>query len=154
MNAPENRPTELLAEIRRRRGELRHGMGVLEQALGAPASGDPDRWAQRVGAALVGLDAGFSAHIEVTEGDHGLYEQVLADAPRLAGRVRRLTEEHRVVGGTIADLLEWTDKPADAGTPTVIRDAATELLGWLSRHRQTGADLLFEAYQSDIGGET
>jgi hypothetical protein len=35
-----------------------------------------------------------------------------------------------------------------------IRESATALLGMLSRHRQRGADLVFDAYQTDIGGET
>jgi hypothetical protein len=35
-----------------------------------------------------------------------------------------------------------------------IRDLGTTLLGHLARHRQRGADLVYEAYQADIGGET
>ena len=35
-----------------------------------------------------------------------------------------------------------------------IRESATTFLGRLSRHRQRGADLVFDAYQTDIGGET
>ncbi|WP_422771495.1 hypothetical protein ACN28C_33630 [Plantactinospora sp. WMMC1484] len=32
--------------------------------------------------------------------------------------------------------------------------SATDLLRELFRHRQRGADLVYEAYQPDIGGET
>ena len=32
-----------------------------------------------------------------------------------------------------------------------IRNQAIELLGQLTRHRQRGADLIYEAYQVDIG---
>ncbi len=35
-----------------------------------------------------------------------------------------------------------------------IREAGTSLLARLSRRRQRGADLVFDAYQIDIGGET
>jgi hypothetical protein len=35
-----------------------------------------------------------------------------------------------------------------------VREAATALLGRLVRHRQRGSDLVFEAYEFDIGGET
>jgi hypothetical protein len=35
-----------------------------------------------------------------------------------------------------------------------VRELGTTLLGALVRHRQRGADLVFEAYQVDIGGET
>jgi hypothetical protein len=33
-----------------------------------------------------------------------------------------------------------------------VRERGTRLLGHLVRHRQRGADLIFEAYQTDIGG--
>jgi len=35
-----------------------------------------------------------------------------------------------------------------------VRDLGTALLGRLVRHRQRGSDLVYEAYQFDIGGET
>ena len=35
-----------------------------------------------------------------------------------------------------------------------IRDAAITLMGLLVRHRQRGADLVYEAYDVEIGGET
>ena len=34
------------------------------------------------------------------------------------------------------------------------RQRGATFLGMLSRHRQRGADLVFDAYQTDIGGET
>ena len=33
------------------------------------------------------------------------------------------------------------------------REAATELVGRIVRHRQRGADLIYEAYEVDIGGQ-
>jgi hypothetical protein len=35
-----------------------------------------------------------------------------------------------------------------------VRQRADELLAALSRHRQRGADLVYEAYATDLGGET
>jgi hypothetical protein len=35
-----------------------------------------------------------------------------------------------------------------------VRGLGTALLGRLLRHRQRGSDLVYEAYQIDIGGET
>jgi hypothetical protein len=40
---------------------------------------------------------------------------------------------------------------ADGGAAAEIRTAALRLLGGLAEHRQRGADLLYEAYQVDIG---
>ena len=42
----------------------------------------------------------------------------------------------------------------DGDDVTRIRELGTRLLGALVRHRQRGADLVYEAYQVDIGGET
>jgi hypothetical protein len=36
----------------------------------------------------------------------------------------------------------------------VLRGWTSDLLHELSRHRQRGADLVYEAYETDIGGET
>ena len=151
---PPGQPAELLAEVRRRRAELRHAMGVLEQAIGAPVTDRPEPWVARVRNALLAIGADFRLHVEVTEGPNGLYEQVLAASPRLAGPVRRLSAEHRALTDSVAELLAWTEKPADHDAPPAIRRDATDLLALLARHRQQGADLLYEAYASDIGGET
>ena len=35
-----------------------------------------------------------------------------------------------------------------------LRDSATDLMFRLVRHRQRGSDLMWDAYSSDIGGET
>jgi hypothetical protein len=44
----------------------------------------------------------------------------------------------------------------DGGGPvddlTALREEATALMGLLVRHRQTGSDLVFEAYEVDLGG--
>jgi hypothetical protein len=145
-------PTELLAQVRRRRAELRAAMGGLEQALGSPVAGRD--WAGSVRHALIQVDADFRMHVEVTEGPRGLYEQVLGDAPRLAGRVRRLTDEHRTLAVTVGELLAQSEQPADSVDAAGLRRAGTDLLARLARHRQAGADLLYEAYESDVGGET
>jgi len=127
-------------------------MGDLEQALGSPAAGRD--WVGKVRNALIQVDADFRMHVEVTEGPRGLYEQVLADAPRLAGRVRRLTDEHRTLAVTVGELLARSEKAADTVDHADVRAAGTDLLVRLARHRQAGADLLYEAYESDVGGET
>ena len=43
------------------------------------------------------------------------------------------------------DVIEEVDR---------VRGLGTALLGRLVRHRQRGSDLVFEAYEFDIGGET
>jgi Hemerythrin HHE cation binding domain len=144
----------LLEELRRRRGELRESMDALEGALAWPARVDPVRWAERVHVALVELSGDFREHIEITEGPEGIHGDLVASSPRLAGPVEGLTREHDVIRRHLDGLLARVALP-DAGEDVDrVRDLGTALLGRLVRHRQRGADLVFEAYEYDIGGET
>jgi hypothetical protein len=144
---------ELLEELRRHRAELRDSMGALEDALASPATSDGSRWAQRVEAALAEVSGDFRAHVDITEGPKGLHVELLEASPRLAGAVADLTRDHLLIRGRIDDLLTRVAGPETAAADDV-RTAATALLGRLVRHRQRGADLVFEAYEFDIGGET
>ncbi len=143
-----------LHDLARRRGELRESLGRLELALSAPAPADQARWRSRVYAALGELAADVRRHVEITEGPEGLYHEILAAAPRLSDAVTRLTSEHAVIGQRLEDLMARVDPSAATGDVTVVRDLGTELLGSLVRHRQHGADLVYEAYEFDIGGDT
>ena len=103
--------------------------------------------------ALVELSADLREHVDVTEGRDGLYVDILATTPRLAGAVERLTQEHQQINELVADLLARTDVPGSDDVDQV-RDLGTTLLGKLVSHRQRGSDLVFEAYEFDVGGET
>jgi hypothetical protein len=138
--------------LRRQRAELRDSMGAVELALAGPVSGRP-RWAERVHVALVELSADVRAHIDFTEGPAGLYVDILANAPRLSGPVARLTQEHVEISELLEDLLTRTGAPEDEDLDR-LRECGTTLLGRLVAHRQRGSDLVFEAYEYDIGGET
>jgi hypothetical protein len=143
-----------LAELRRRRAELRESISALEDALAAPAASDRARWAQRVHAALVELAGDFREHVEITEGPDGLYGDLLASSPRVSGAIDSLTRDHVVIRGEV-DALVARLQPADAVEDVDgVRALGTTLLGRLVRHRQRGADLVFDAYAFDIGGET
>jgi hypothetical protein len=143
-----------LEPLRRRRAELRESMNALEQALAAPAMGRTSVWAERAHVALVELSADFREHIDVTEGPDGLYPGVLTTAPRLSSAVSRLTREHVQIKGMIDHLLAYLTEPTIKDDVDGARELGTVLLARLSRHRQRGADLVYEAYQTDIGGET
>ena len=143
-----------LESLRQRRAELRDSMAALEQALAAPAADPRGTWAQRVDVALVELSADIRAHIDITEGPEGLYPGLLATAPRLSSTVASLTREHVDIKGMADELLNRMSHPIASTDVESVRDLATALLAKLSRHRQRGADLVYEAYQTDIGGET
>ena len=90
---------DLLDALRRQRAELRGSMGALEDALAGPAPQGHARWAERVHVSLVELSADFQEHVEVTEGQGGLYGHLLATAPRLSGAVASLSREHVQIRG-------------------------------------------------------
>jgi hypothetical protein len=129
-------------------------MAALEQALAQPSSGRHSAWAERVDVALVELSADFAEHVAVTEGSDGLHNAVLASTPRLSHSIRRLVAEHTAIKGLIGELLAGVRPPVAAADVDAVRELATVLLARLVRHRQHGADLIHEAYQVDIGGET
>jgi methylthioribose-1-phosphate isomerase len=152
-----NSPTPeriFLENLRRRRAELLESMRAVEQALSAPAPSREAAWAERVHVSLVELSADFRTHIEVTEGEDGLYSEVRTTAPRLSGAVARLTGEHAQISELLDGMLTRAAQPDAAEDVDTVRELGTALLSRLLRHRQRGSDLVFEAYQADVGGET
>lgn len=105
-------------------------------------------WRSGLVESLSALHGEFRTHIDLTEGPDGLYAAVLADAPRLTHQVYRLGREHRRVMAAIEALAGRLE-----ASPHRVRRLCRDLLGELARHRQRGADLLYEAYGIDIGGE-
>ncbi|MGI8876298.1 MAG: hemerythrin domain-containing protein [Egibacteraceae bacterium] len=144
---------QALERARRRRSDL-HGVLVeLESALAAPASGRVTAWSLRVHEALVELGAAFERHIAVTEGPDGLFESVTSHAPRLAGTIDEFTRQHRQIRQSVGDALDAVHRAADAAEPfSTSREAVLDLIEQLMRHRQRGADLVYEAYAVAIGG--
>lgn len=141
-----------LAAVRLRRAELREALDQLERALAVPASGRPVIWGETVHDSAVRIADDFVAHVEVTEGPGGLHQAILAGDLRLANAVDALTAEHAQIAAEVAALVTDSEPPVTASDVEVLRERGTKLIAHLSRHRQRGADLIYEAYQSDIGG--
>lgn len=143
-----------LDEVRRRRAELRDALGRLEGALAAPTPGRIDGWRHLVRTRLDQLSADFDEHIAVTEGPDGVYDDVVASAPRLARSVDQLRQDHEVILKQLDHCTGLVKAASDDDHVQDIRDSATDLMFRLVRHRQRGSDLMWDAYASDIGGET
>ena len=141
-----------LDAVRVRRAELRETLTQLEQALASPAVSRGVVWGEAVHRTLVTLADDFGAHVEVTEGPGGLHQSILAGDLRLANGVHALGAEHAVMAEEIAALVADSAAPVADADVVELRERATRLLGHLVRHRQRGADLIFEAYHADIGG--
>jgi hypothetical protein len=144
-----------LDEARRRRATLHDQLVHVEQSISSPASGRLGEWTSQVVKEMVGLRDAFDQHVLVTEKPDGLYEEIITRAPRLAGKVRKLGEEHPGISQSIVTSLGRLES-GEAGTDTwtidECRDDLQRLLGQVVRHRQHGADLVWEAYNLDIGG--
>jgi hypothetical protein len=92
-------------------------------------------------------------HVEITEAEDGLYAEILPAAPRLAHMMDVLRREHHEIREALDHALHAIEAPEGAGEPEALREELLGLLGHLVRHRQKGADLLYEAYDVDLGGQ-
>jgi hypothetical protein len=151
--APDEPPG--IAEVRRRRAGLQSAMGRLEAALAAPGAAH-DGWSVGVMAALAGLRETWSHHIADTEAPGAFLDEITDEAPRLAGPVAHMRREHAEVSGAIERLTRRVAVgPGPEGESfwiDALRADATAMLGELARHRQRGADLVYEAFAVDLGG--
>ncbi|MFK5633740.1 MULTISPECIES: hypothetical protein [unclassified Ornithinimicrobium] len=141
-----------IQRVRAHRAELRESVAAVEEALAIPL-GKGIAWRQRVHAALAELAHDFADHVDLTERPGGLYDGVRTNASRLTAAVDRLTEEHAALREEIAGSLAVLEN--EVGTTADLhglREAVTSLMGRLVRHRQRGGDLVYEAYEVDIGG--
>lgn len=140
-----------LERVRAHRAEMRDAVAAVYRALESPIARG-GAWRERVRAALAELDHDLRDHVALTEGPGGLYSSVRRGSPRLAAAVDKLAEEHtrfaEAIGGYLA-VLEHGGTIADL---PAFREEVTSLMGELVRHRQKGSDLMYEAYDVDLGG--
>ena len=143
-----------LREAGRRRGDLQHALAQTEQAVLLTATGGLDVWTGEVAAALGQLHEAINEHIELTERPGGLNDEIRHKAPRLSSRVRRLEREHPILHARTEELVAFLRRPGvgDKWPPDEARDDIRRLLRMVERHRQSTADVVWEAYHLDIGG--
>ncbi len=142
-----------LAAIRARREALYQAIVGLEDALASP-SGDSERWRLRVAMATEHAAARVDDHIHQTEAPKGLLTKIKDQEPRLSRKVAQLKVDHerlRTSLDALTQALAVIDEGELGSRAESIRDQAGELLTQLVRHRQRGADLIYEAFHVDIG---
>lgn len=135
---------ETVAGVAERRYQLYEAMRRLEAAVARP-SGLAD-WRMEIETAITDLDRSLGDHIRRTESDDGLFAEILGGSPHLASRIAKLEEEHVELRAACRKALlmaaDWS--------PTRLRRKANVLLARLAFHRQSGAELLYDAYNVDI----
>lgn len=148
----EHHATQALDAAAQRRRALRDALVALEDAISSP-SRDAEAWREGVAVRLAALRDAFAEHVAETEGPGGLYDEMEEIAPHVQGKARRLREEHPPLTGAIGDAVARFAGPFAEGTDLdAVRDDVQRLMGRLIRHRSHGADLVWEAYELDIGG--
>jgi hypothetical protein len=153
--ADEQSLTPALQQARQRRKTLHDALVHLEEALSSPATGRIEDWTAHVDKEMREVEGAFEQHITVTEQQDGLYDEILDRAPRLAGNVRRLRDEHPEIRDGIRHTLNRLEHErigSDDWPVDRARDDLQRFIGTVIRHRQKGADLVWEAYNVDIGG--
>ena len=143
-----------LAETAKRRADLHRALVSVEAATSRPAVGREADWTKEVVLRLEDLGHAIAEHVEVTERQGGLYDEICSRAPHLSGKIDRLREEHPMMRQGTEDLAARLRKtgPGEEWSLEDARDDLQRLLGKLVRHRQLGSDLVWEAYNLDIGG--
>lgn len=143
--------TPALEAAARRRRELREALVAFEDALSSPMR-DRVTWHAEVTDALEALGHAFEDHVAATEARGGLYDEMREKSPHLRTKANRLRDEHPAI---TAALIEASTRlaapPADEADAEAVRDELQRLMGRIVRHRQHGADLVWEAYAIDIG---
>jgi hypothetical protein len=134
------------------REHVQRALVALEGALAAPAPGRETDWAADVVARLHDLRGEFARHVEITEGADGLYDEILAVAPQHARALDALRNEHAAIeSGIRTALAAVAQRTADAAWVDERREECLGVLGRLVRHRQRGADLTWQAYNTELG---
>jgi len=149
-----NPATPVLKETARRRADLYAALIAVEHATTRPAPGREEAWAADLIVALGELEAEIEEHIEVTESADGLYHEIAVLAPRLSTKIGQLQADHPAMLERARSLRARVEQASGADGLAVeeLRDESRQLLGFLVKHRQRGSDLIWEAYNQDIGG--
>ena len=125
-------------------------MRHLEAVVSSPAGAEG--WVDTVTAAMTELGLALKEHIEVTEGDEGLLDEILVNEPRFAAEVGLIKAEHEELEDALERAFLTLEGTMTVGSkdPEPIRRRVMTVLGRLSLHRQRGADLVYAAYNVDI----
>ena len=89
-------------------------------------------------------------HIAQVEGANGLFDDIMASTPRLSAEMSGLRQEHHTLTTSWQRALEMANADTDPD-PDILRRRINALLGRLAIHRQRGSELVFDAYNLDVG---
>ena len=148
--------TPTLQEAARRRKTLHEALVALEFATSSPAAGRIPDWTRHVVKEVTAVRDAWDQHVEHTEKPGGLYEEIVGISPRLSGNgrpsPRRAPRDHRRRSARCSPGSSRSRSEASRGRSTTRETTSSGSSAGSIRHRQKGADLVWEAYNVDIGG--
>ncbi len=148
-------PGAPVEEVRRRRSQLKAAMSSLQSALAPNGDIPTAQWCREVRYATLQLASALERHIAVHEGPDSFHAEILRNHPRLASRVNGLEHDHEVLAAALRSFQELVDRCSDGSAEELrdIRVQGGELLHQFVRHRRRGADVVWDAFEIDLGGE-
>lgn len=132
------------------RAAMRRALDHVEHALAVPSQ--RVNWIASVQESLKSLSVELDAHVAEVERNGGLFSSIMAQAPQLADKIEQLRRDHDELESAIADVVVAVTEEGAAQEPDEVRRLGLELMGNFVRHRHRGADLVYDAYDIDIGG--
>lgn len=133
-------------QITERRLDLYEAMQRLEAAA-ARSTSQPD-WVDGMRESLQNLDEALEHHVTEIESDNGLFDEVMERSPHLAPDIEMLRVEHdQLTSHCRAALDRASAHDPDRGE---LRRRALSILGRIAMHRQSGAELLYDAFNIDL----
>jgi hypothetical protein len=148
---PVPRPPDLAA-IRARRESLRRATVRVQALITRTAQERSATWVGEVAAAAGGLAQAWETHVLLTESRDGILEQIVDEAPRLSSTADRLRREHDQVTARLRTAIGDLDSVDGSGVQRAGAGLA-QVLATIAHHRRAGGELIYQAYQVDLGGE-
>ncbi len=141
-----------LAENRTDRERSLHALHELELRAGSPAPGRKVQWLGQVLHALDVLEEMLATQYENSADPDSILSDIQRDQPRLHNRVVQLRRDSRHLHEAVSRLhtqLETT--PPDDINFVDVRQRLDRVATELRYHRAKEADLIYEAFNVDLG---
>lgn len=135
------------------RRRMREAMHALEDALASSSPSREAHWMKRVAEAAGELAERMQGQSDEFHTEAGILSDIIADAPRLEPRVRRLREQHSSALKTLMDLvmIARSERPFNDEDVAEIRTKLGDVLLTIRNLHAVESDLVYEAYNVDIG---
>jgi hypothetical protein len=150
--SPEGAPTSVPTQeaVPEHRERLAEAARRLHEQAGADMV-EPPRWMEEYRAEVLEVIDALVLHIDETEGEGGLYDEIMADKPRLAHAIDVLGEEHLALLADASAIMGVAAVATRAIDEARLRDGAAALVHHIERHQRRGLKLLYDFYDVDIG---